>query len=78
MDKVLSARLPAELVDKIARQVHQLNFSRVLSALVHQVVWVRAEGRASFMVSNSTNYYLVLDHDWPHTSRPRHRQVHNL
>lgn len=68
MERVLSARLPPELVDRIARQVHELNFKRVLNALVHQVVWVRANNTLSFMVSNSTNYYLVLDTDWPHTS----------
>ena len=68
MDRVLSAWLPPELADKIARQVHELNFERVLSALVHQVVWVRSNNSLSFMVSNSTNYYLVLDTDWPNTS----------
>ena len=67
MDKVLCQNLPPELADRIARLVHELNFSKVLRALVHQVVWVRSGNSLSFMVSNSTNYYLVLDTSWPHT-----------
>lgn len=65
MDLVLSTYLPNELADRIAFQVHVLNFKPVLTAIQHQVVWVRAEGKVSFMVSNSVNYYLVLDLDWP-------------
>ncbi len=65
MDLGLSTYLPNELRDLIARQVHELNFGPVLTAIQYQVVWVRAEGKVSFMVSNSTNYYLVLDLDWP-------------
>lgn len=68
MDALLSRHLPAELVDRIARQVHRLNFAAVLRDLTHQVVWIRAEGKVSFMVSNSKNYYLELEVEWTATS----------
>lgn len=70
MNRVLTDprfNLPETIADRIAREIHELNFHRVLFSIVHQVVWVRADGKASFMVSNSQNYYLVLDQDWPRT-----------
>jgi len=64
MDYCLSQLLPAELVHKIAKEVHRLNMRDVHDQLKNCVTWIyvkyEGEEKLSFIVSNNYNYYRVL------------------
>lgn len=59
MDLVLSERLPPELVDKIAREVHRLNFKGCLSQIKYCIYRVSDD---LYQMSN-WNYWQVLSMD---------------
>ncbi len=61
MNFVLSERLPPELVDMIAKEVHRLNFKGCLSQIKYCVVKIYSDGDYGFIASNNHNYYECLD-----------------
>jgi len=61
MNFVLSERLPSELVDMIAKEVHRLNFKGCLSQIKYCVVKIYSDGDYGFITSNNHNYYECLD-----------------
>ena len=71
MDFVLSRSLPSELADRIARQVHELNFESVLESIEHRLVRIRAEGEFSWLISERQNYYHLLEDLSPYCSDVR-------
>jgi len=54
------ARLPAELADKIARIVHEMNMVPIHRIIRTQVVWTFSDGHISFWASEGENYYACL------------------
>ena len=68
MDLVLSHYLPEELVDRISREVHVLNFKPCLYSIKYNLVWIRSNNKYSFMIGNGGgggyNSFLFLDSEW--------------
>lgn len=62
MDYVLSQRLPPELVDVIAKEVHRKNFRDCLNSIKYCVVkiYTPKDGGYCFITSNNPNYYVAL------------------
>ena len=62
MEYVLSQRLPSELVDVIAKEVHKRNFKDCLNQIKYCVVKIYApkDGGYCFITSNNPNYYVSL------------------
>lgn len=73
MDTILSKKLPPELVDIIARLVHEKNLKLVHEQLLHGVVWILHNGQPTFWVCNVYNRYSVLSDDeiWKRINRRR-------
>lgn len=62
MDYILSQRLPSELVDVVAKEVHKCNFKDCLNQIKYCVVKIYApkDGGYCFITSNNPNYYVGL------------------
>lgn len=54
-------RLPMELADRIARQVHEMNMSAVHATILQNVVWTIHGGKLSFLVCERANFYACLN-----------------
>lgn len=65
MDYILSQRLPSELVDVIANEVHKRVFKDCLDQIKYCVVKIYApkDGGYCFITSNNSNYYVGLLED---------------
>ena len=53
--------LPAEIGDRIARQVHEMNMVAVHATILHNVVWTIHGGELSFLVCERVNFYACLN-----------------
>ena len=65
MDYVLSTRLPPELADKIAREVHRSYMKDICNEINYCIVWIRLKNEMpSFLIGRiRSNYYAILDYD---------------
>ena len=74
MDFALSRLLPAELADKVARMVHEMNLTPSLKSIEHRLVRIRAEGEFGWLVSERQNYFAVLNDLSPYEYARGHRR----
>jgi len=65
MDVCLSHYLPPELVDKIAKEVHRLNMKDIIRQIKFNITWIRVEGKNTFIIHNTPNFYSLLDVEDP-------------
>ena len=72
MDICLRKNLPIELVDKIMKKVHLMNFKPCLYAIEHNLTWCRLETitklkekkyEYTFMIGDYYGYYHQLEID---------------
>ena len=66
MEKMLSDRLPPELVDIICRDVHRRYMKDICNEIKYNIVWIRMKNEMpSFLIGryNNNQYYALIDYD---------------
>jgi tryptophan 2,3-dioxygenase len=66
MDHLLTSRLPIELAEVIARQVHEMYMKEVIHEITHCIVWIRMKNQMpSFLIGRyrSNYYHALIDYD---------------